>query len=403
MSSVRLQNASWVATCSLRSAQLVLLWFALVGALGRSSAHGMTPEFLRFCTYEGSPQDDAPTLPDSTSKPVTPAKAITSATTTAPCATGACSTGNCRCECLDACWIVNTRCLPCVPCSGSAQFKPKVYRYHRCARHESSSLEALLAEDGPDWMTVCFIHGNLTSSEFVHQLANQLMCNLPKQLSSGTKLRLIVWSWPSDQNAGHVADDTRQAAARAASDSYYFSRFLTMLNPNQRLEIVGYSFGARITTGALHLLAGSPLGGRHLADQFATSTDLTHPRLRSVLLAAAIDSDWLIPGHWHGSAMGSVERLVSTVNPKDLILNLYPRLEKRGANEAAGAVGLPLGAMGAEAAKVSLTNVRAELGRKHASKEYLSSPLIMSIIKGEIRRFDESPLLSKGTSTTVVK
>ncbi|MBL8826801.1 MAG: alpha/beta hydrolase, partial [Planctomycetaceae bacterium] len=286
--------------------------------------------------------------------------------------------------CLKSFWLVNTRCLPTVGCCSSAPFTPQVAICTCGQGCAPATLDDLLAEDSSDWFTVFFVHGNLTSYQDSIDLGHQLRAQLPERVCSGQPVRLIVWTWPSDSDVGRLRDDTALAGSRAATESYYLGRFATMLHVDQRMLVIGYSFGARITTGTLHLLAGCPLGGRHLADQHAPSNDLQAPRMRAVLLAAAIDVDWLIPGHFHGAAMVPVERMAITINPRDLALKKYRMAEKRNAPEPIGKVGPPLNAMGSGAAKIVTTNVASELGIRHGSPYYFASGQVMNLIRGEL-------------------
>ena len=45
--------------------------------------------------------------------------------------------------------------------------------------------------------------------------------------------------------------------------------------------------------------------------------------MRAVLMAAAVDNDWLLPGHQHGLALTQVDRLLLLNNPCDNVLKRY--------------------------------------------------------------------------------
>jgi len=291
-------------------------------------------------------------------------------------------------ECLDSFWTINTRCLPTIGCGNSAEFNPKVSRYGCKEGWSPSTLEEFLADRDPNSMTVFYIHGNVTSHDGAVMVTKQLMHRLPAKLPSGRRLRLVQWSWPSNYDLNNLRDKTQAAGARAASESYYLGRLVTLMNPDEPIMFIGYSFGARITTGMFHLIAGSQLGGRRLNDEFAKSETLTHGRMRAVLLAAAIDVDWLVPGHFHGNALQVPERVRVTVNPQDIVLRVYPSSERRNANEALGLVG-PIG-MGPNSNKVFTTNVNSALGRRHGSSYHMTSPLINGMIRYELNAFDEA-------------
>ena len=83
------------------------------------------------------------------------------------------------------------------------------------------------------------------------------------------------------------------------------------------VSLVGYSFGARIITGAAALLASGEATG-----QAAPSAKPPAPRrpMRAVLVAAAEDYYWLAPDYSRGPGLGQMERVLITVNQADPVL-----------------------------------------------------------------------------------
>ena len=94
--------------------------------------------------------------------------------------------------------------------------------------------------------------------------------------------------------------------------------------PNeQRVSLLAYSYGARIATGALHLLEGGQLSGRALA-----SPDGRAFHVRLVMLAAALHNYWLRPGGYHDMAVSHIDYLLNLYNCCDPVLKRYPLLYK---------------------------------------------------------------------------
>ena len=79
------------------------------------------------------------------------------------------------------------------------------------------------------------------------------------------RLRFVIWSWPSDKIKGPL-NDIRTKAWRTDTDGYYLGWFLQRMHPQSDIGLIGFSYGARIVSGALHVLAGGELDGMGSAD-----------------------------------------------------------------------------------------------------------------------------------------
>lgn len=273
-------------------------------------------------------------------------------------------------------WLVSTRGLPdCPPCG--ACFEPRVCRHDCRAGWVPATSDAFFASDDAGTITVVCIHGNNTplndSISDGLQAYRQLCPNC-----GGTPVRFVIWTWPSDQVIKRrPLQDTQLKAERTSAESYYLARFLHRLRPDVPVSLVGYSFGARIITGGLHLLAGGSLDGRCVG---ARRNDVS-PAYRAVLLAAALDEHWLLPGHEHGLAMSQVDRMVVLVNPLDRVLKLYPWIAEAKGVGALGAVGeRKISQLGAQVIPV---NVTRQVHRRHDWDSYFRSPQIISIVRRE--------------------
>jgi hypothetical protein len=145
------------------------------------------------------------------------------------------------------------------------------------------------------------------------------------------------------------------------------------MKPQVQNGLLGYSYGARIITGALHLLGGGSLGG-------TTIPAGDRPAFRSALWAAALHDHWLLPDHYHGHALGMADRWLITSNGCDPVLSRYQWIEKCGDPVALGYSGmygrhlLPKELND----RVEELNVSCLVGGTHDMRPYLFSPPIQN-------------------------
>ena len=83
-------------------------------------------------------------------------------------------------------------------------------------------------------------------------------------VDDATPIRFVIWSWPSAQVRGQLRD-VRTKANRTELAGYCLAWVLTHLPETQQVSLLGYSFGARIATGAMHLVGGGELVRTHAA------------------------------------------------------------------------------------------------------------------------------------------
>ena len=139
--------------------------------------------------------------------------------------------------------------------------------------------------------------------------------------------------------------------------------------------MVGFSYGARIITGSLHILGGGSLGGMGLAQ-------LQHPDrqpVNVVMLASALNSDWLCPGHYHGQAMTMVHQMVLVNNCEDRAMKYYRFSTTCGNPQALGYCG-PTCIDPEGASKITQLNASRYVGNEHNLFCYLSTPGVTSEI-----------------------
>ena len=263
--------------------------------------------------------------------------------------------------------------------AGREAFQPKVARWTDGGRWSPATLEELTQPADPR-LTVLFVHGNrMTAEESVAQGVRSFQ-RLISEACDAPPVRFIVWSWPSEPLIIPVLRDTHIKLCRAETESHFVAQFLGRLPATTPVKVIGFSLGARVVSGSLHLLGGGMLG-----DQPLDITDrVRQTPVRAMLVAGAIDQDWLLPGGYHSAALSQVDRMFLTYNPRDIVLRYYPMLGIRPGVEAAGYEGLAgLSLLGPEVAKVDQRNITSLVQRHHFWTVYLDNPAVMALLRRE--------------------
>lgn len=266
-------------------------------------------------------------------------------------------------------WLIDTRAAP--GC-GDLEADLATVTYWRldescgCLQQQASDATAFQASAAPGVPTTVLIHGNGTDEEWALRHGNELY-GLMKQQACGHPFRLIVWSWPAERVVWRPRPDVQIKVCRSDVEAYYLARVLSCLPKGTPLSLVGYSLGCRTASGALQLLAGGSVAGRNLSPEALAAWSNAGPRpMRVMMVAAAMDADWLEPCSPHGLAPLAVERILVVTNGRDHILKWYSRLYGRHGPEALGYVG-PTGTAGG---KLEVVDVACEVGRKHDFDRY---------------------------------
>ncbi len=234
-----------------------------------------------------------------------------------------------------------------------------------------ASQEGFLATDDPAVPTSFFVHGNRNDEADAvregYELCQALQCQTPNQA-----LRCVIWSWPADRITGHARYDAQVKAARTDGQSQYLAQLLGRMDPRVPVNLVGHSFGARIITGAMQVLAGGDLAGQCVV---RANPGVQRAATRAVLVAAAEDWDWLLPGACHGLALSRFDRVLITVNAADPALKHYSLLYGRRGPEALGYVGP---ACGTDGTKTELLDMSCSVGKSHKWDCYLADPSLLA-------------------------
>ncbi len=247
-----------------------------------------------------------------------------------------------------------------------------VQRASGCGHWQWSTMAEFLSAE-PSMLTIFFVHGNRVSPALAVDYGVSAYRALLQQAPPTAPVRFVIWSWPSEKVKGQIRD-IRAKAARTNADGYYLACVVNQLDPTTPVGLWGYSFGARITTGALHLLGGGHMGGYTLS-----ATPLAkRPPIRVVLMAAALHNYWLLPGRYHGQALDPVEAMLLINNSCDRALKHYHLVTRCGSPDALGYTGFagPY-RLGIAAEKVSQMDACCIVGEEHDLRRYLASPRLM--------------------------
>gem|GEM_PF-1499856 len=262
-------------------------------------------------------------------------------------------------------WLVSTRRLGCWRGQFAAEAGPgfSVSRYisGECRWQSADTAELVAAAQvvRPTWV---LIHGNRYNSQDAIDFGWLAAHTLAAGRAADQPVRVIIWSWPSDQIHGAIKD-AQAKAARTGSEGIYLSWLVDHLPHETPLCIVGSSLGARIGTGAMHLLSAGSLAGYSLPQP-----DFARTPLRGIFMASALHDNWLLPNSVHGRALNNVDQVLFLNNNCDPVLKRYRFIEDCGNPAAAGYSGARLTAN--QMTRVRQWNASNSVGKTHDYEAY---------------------------------
>jgi hypothetical protein len=236
-------------------------------------------------------------------------------------------------------------------------------------RWQDSDLESFLAFD-PSVTTVFYIHGNQMTNWDAKCQGLQLYRKLVRYGCGDRPIRFVIFSWPSAKVAG-LLRDVRVKALRTGPAGCQLAWLIDQMSPETPVSLVGFSFGARISTAALHVLGGGDLGCG-LTLEHRVNAD--RAPINVVLIAAAVHAHWLGDGQHHGLAMTQVNRMFLLNNCRDLAMRYYYlSTSNHSRPQALGLCG-PTNISRENAAKIRMRDVSNTAGVEHDLFLYLCAP-----------------------------
>ncbi|MBI3838152.1 MAG: hypothetical protein HY288_09510 [Planctomycetia bacterium] len=276
----------------------------------------------------------------------------------------------------DQLWLVSSRSLGC----GNLPQRVANIQYWRYEREHSwlqASLDDLLAAGEENVVTTIFVHGNRISCEEAFTRGWAAYRAIVR-CTDERPIRFVIWSWPSEAVHGPL-NDVRLKACRTDPAAFCLAWFVDRLSPKVPVSFWGHSFGARVVSGALHLLGGGAIDGSRLDERL-------HPDrqpMQAVLLGAAMDKDWLLTGRCHGHALSQVASLLLVNNGCDALLKRYHLIyADHGHEQALGYTGINTAWLPAtDAAKISQIDACCQVGKQHTLDVYLASSYLLARIR----------------------
>jgi hypothetical protein len=276
---------------------------------------------------------------------------------------------DCNARPQDEVWLVSAR--QC--CSVAPGVTPQLHAQRLDDRRcwQPANIEDLYRPTSPDQIVMFFVHGNRVPSELAGPEGLSVYRALTAGVTDATPVRFVIWSWPSAKVRGQLRD-VRAKADRTDVAGYCLAWVLTRLPESQRVSVLGYSFGARITTGAMHLVSGGELAGWTLPPHPAISENT-----RVVMVAGALHNSWLRPGGYHEAAVKHLDYLLNLYNCCDPLLQRYHMLYKHSHATALGYAGMYTGDLGDVASRIEQGDVCNSVGRSHEISDYLASAALV--------------------------
>ncbi|MGB8854027.1 MAG: alpha/beta fold hydrolase [Pirellulales bacterium] len=273
--------------------------------------------------------------------------------------------------CADDVWLVSTRHLPGI-CRLPTAAKVAVERRTECGRWQRADVVDLLAD--ADRPLVVFIHGNRYTVGDARQQGVQLARQLAGCCPTAGPVRTVIFSWPSEQQ-GLLLKDGRAKYERAHADAHYLAWLLGQIEPTRPVAIVGYSFGALITLGALDDLVAAERSGRRDVQPWIDRPGRAH----FVFIAPAVRCDALTPRGPYREAVDCLDRLTLVINSRDDALKFFPFLDRDLRADALGRVSMPRRWLPPDV-DFTATDAAAIVGKNHGLPLYLASPTLTATI-----------------------
>lgn len=228
-------------------------------------------------------------------------------------------------------------------------------------------------ERGASMPTIIYAHGNRIEANEFRSRGLWVYSRLVACRADERPIRFVIFAWPSDEVKGSIRD-ARIKAARTKPVGYQLAWLINQTPPEQPLGLLGYSYGARVISGATHLLAGGKLG----CLQLSSCTECASPRaINAVYVAPAFDADWLAPGGYHGRSTQLLDSLLITKNQRDPAMRFYGFVDPNKRPQAMGYEG-PVSLPRETRPRVRLLNVASQVGRTHDMCKYMAVRGLMS-------------------------
>lgn len=290
----------------------------------------------------------------------------------------------------DSLWVVNTRGMSCNVACGCKPVNYNIQALDCGGGSNRVSMEEFAAASEPGVTTVVWVHGNNTNEQLAISDGRKAY-ELLRRCGDRRPIRFVIWSWSSNRvKLLRPKLDAKIKLGITDTEAPKLARFVDTIPGDCHVSLMGFSFGARVVSGALHMLDGGSLRGRSLACRLNPN----RVPMNGVLIAGALNSCDILPGMAHGRAVNVTARLTITFNPGDRLLKQYPKVAN---SSALGTTGVSIGRFGEESWKVHQTNVSGYVRKRHMLAAYFRNSAVMSILAraGLSDYSGETPIVQK--------
>ncbi|MEM9585787.1 MAG: hypothetical protein AAGA03_00785 [Planctomycetota bacterium] len=268
----------------------------------------------------------------------------------------------------DRIWLINTRGISSDVCRANLT-SPRftVSRLSCSGRRQPSSMTDYLASLSPDRPRMVYVHGNRMKANDLVARGLEIYRRVSSRRVHPGPVDWVFWSWPSEKQ-GILVADARVKAKRADTQGLYLAWLLrSHVEYGQPTSLLGFSFGGRVISGALHALAGGRLGGRAVPGEAIQGAGID-----AGLIAPAIESHWLSSTGYHRLATKNLDRLVLLYNRRDAVLANYWRISRIRNADALGYTGPTRFALRADGSRLPVLarDFTARIGRHHRELDY---------------------------------
>jgi hypothetical protein len=213
---------------------------------------------------------------------------------------------------------------------------------------------------------IFLIHGSYYTADMAVREGPRIRNNLAAHGALAPDAMVVTFDWPSELVDPNIIRDTNDKARLAFVAGHHLARVLQGFRAGSRICLIGHSDGGLVALSALHLLAGGTLDtGKEATVLREASPSL---RLRAILIAAALDRDWLDPGRRLDHALGASEGVLCLYNPLDPILVVHPfgwYSEQRRALGQSGMSDVERERLGSLAERYCQQSMALQLGPRH--------------------------------------
>lgn len=229
--------------------------------------------------------------------------------------------------------------------------------------HPSGAVETSTMMPSPKPMIV-LVHGNSWSYDTALKRGIQTYQEVIVPWIDKPPLRFVIWTWPSDSIPGPIRD-IRVKSELAEEHGFHLARFLQQLPASPQVALIGFSYGARVTIGAMNLLGGGSVNGGRIAMQSGPKT-----RVNLTLIAPAIRNDALVTSM--PEAYGQINHLFVMYNSRDRFLSLFRLTNFSDKTPALGFTGLKCrGCLPNASMRIDQFDAAQIVGRDHDYLEYI--------------------------------